>query len=83
MEGSFIPVYNKLVRDLIPQIIEQAGKHASTEILNDDDYITELRSKLGEELQEYLEAENDQEFRRIGRYIRADPCFNKHAWSFC
>lgn len=61
MEGSFIPVYNKLVRDLIPQIIEQAGKHASTEILNDDDYITELRSKLGEELQEYLEAENDQD----------------------
>lgn len=56
-----MPTYNKLVRDLIPNVIEQSGKHYSTTILSDDDYIKELNKKLQEEVDEYLEAEQNQE----------------------
>lgn len=47
-------VYDKLVRDKIPQIIEAAGKTAECVILSDDDYQKALDKKLGEELEEYL-----------------------------
>jgi len=40
-----MPVYNKLVRDKIPQIIEQAGKTFATRILGDDEYRKELEKK--------------------------------------
>lgn len=40
-----MPVYNKLVRDKIPQIIEQTGKTFTTRILEDDEYRKELRKK--------------------------------------
>ncbi|RCW77028.1 nucleoside triphosphate pyrophosphohydrolase [Saliterribacillus persicus] len=56
-----MPTYNKLVRDFIPQIIEKAGKQYSTKVLDTDDYKAALRTKLGEEIEEYLSAENDQE----------------------
>lgn len=35
MEGNR-PIYNKLVRDRIPQVIESDGKKCSTRILEDD-----------------------------------------------
>lgn len=56
-----MPVYNKLVRDLIPEIIEKDGKNCSTRILNDEDYAKELKKKMYEELEEYMEAENNEE----------------------
>lgn len=56
-----MPTYNKLVRDRIPQIIEKKNKFVTTRILNDVEYVSELKNKLGEEVQEYLAAENDQE----------------------
>ena len=56
-----MPIYNKLVRDKIPQIIKASGKSPTTKILNEKEYITELRKKSQEELQEYLTAETDQE----------------------
>ena len=46
-------IYNKLIRDNIPEIIESKGKKASIEILNDTDYILKLNEKLQEELDEY------------------------------
>ena len=45
--------HNKLVRDKIPEIIEKAGKKAYTHILSEEEYITELDKKLGEECAEY------------------------------
>lgn len=51
-------VYNKLVRDKIPEIIEAAGKTACVETLSDSDYQKAVDQKLSEELQEYL-AEGD------------------------
>ncbi|SEH83584.1 Predicted house-cleaning noncanonical NTP pyrophosphatase, all-alpha NTP-PPase (MazG) superfamily [Halobacillus karajensis] len=54
-----MPTYNKLVRNLIPQIIEKQGKALETQILSDEEYHKELRTKLQEEVNEYLEAESD------------------------
>ena len=48
-----MPIYNKLVRDMIPEIIKNSGKVAHIHILSEDEYITELDKKLGEEFAEY------------------------------
>jgi predicted house-cleaning noncanonical NTP pyrophosphatase (MazG superfamily) len=56
-----MPVYNKLVRDRIPQVIEGTGKQYSTRILDEEDYIKELKNKSFEELNEYVNAKNDKE----------------------
>ncbi len=46
-------IYNKLVRDRIPEIIEADGKKANLETMNDADYLVALNNKLQEELDEY------------------------------
>lgn len=56
-----MPVYNKLVRDRIPEIIENDGKQCTTKILDEETYIVELKKKVHEELQEYEEATSDEE----------------------
>jgi predicted house-cleaning noncanonical NTP pyrophosphatase (MazG superfamily) len=56
-----MPVYNKLVRDRIPEIIESTGKKFTTRILNNEEYITELKTKSFEELQEYVATENNED----------------------
>ncbi|SEN01198.1 Predicted house-cleaning noncanonical NTP pyrophosphatase, all-alpha NTP-PPase (MazG) superfamily [Mesobacillus persicus] len=56
-----MPVYNKLVRDRIPEIIEKTGKKFSTKILENDEYITELRKKAYEELDEYMNTNNKED----------------------
>jgi predicted house-cleaning noncanonical NTP pyrophosphatase (MazG superfamily) len=55
-------VYNKLIRDKIPQIIESKGKRAEVRVMESDEYTKMLNVKLQEELDEYKEAtdENDQ-----------------------
>lgn len=55
-----MPVYNKLVRDKIPKIIENSGKRCSTEMLDDENYVRALREKLHEEVAEYSEATTDE-----------------------
>lgn len=56
-----MPVYNKLVRDRIPEIIESNGKKFTTRILSDLEYITELKNKSFEELEEYRDASTREE----------------------
>lgn len=56
-----MPIHNKLVRDHIPNIIEKTGKKFSTKILSNDEYITELRKKAYEELEEYINTNNKEE----------------------
>lgn len=53
-----MPVYNKLVRDKIPDIIEKAGKKYQTRILSNEEYIKALQEKGFEELEEYVEAKD-------------------------
>ena len=64
-------IFNKLVRDKIPDIILKDHCLPSTRILNDDEYIKELNKKLMEEVNEYLEAENIEEMVDILEVIRA------------
>lgn len=54
-------VYNKLVRDKIPDIIIADNCTPITRILNDDEYLSELNTKLKEELNEYLESGSVEE----------------------
>ena len=63
-------IYNKLVRDRIPEIILKDNELPSTRILNDEEYIQELNKKLQEEVNEYLEAENIEEMVDILEVIR-------------
>ena len=54
-------IYNKLVRDKIPEIIEASGKTCETEILSDEEYLQMLDKKLDEELTEYHQEQNIEE----------------------
>jgi len=56
-----MPVYNKLVRDKIPQIIGAEGKAFRSRILGEEEYRTELQTKLREESSEYFQANNPQD----------------------
>ncbi|MFZ3591621.1 phosphoribosyl-ATP pyrophosphohydrolase [Bacillus sp. DJP31] len=56
-----MPIYNKLVRDKIPQVIEKTGKVFKTSILSNEQYIIELQKKAFEELEEYIHAGNHEE----------------------
>lgn len=56
-----MPVYNKLVRDLIPQVIQGSGKECRTRILDEEEYKQELIIKLKEESEEYFTAQNSKE----------------------
>ena len=49
-------IYNKLVRDNIPNIIEKNGETPVTRILSNEEYKSELEKKLYEEYNEVLEA---------------------------
>lgn len=55
-----MPTYNKLVRDRIPEIIENNRKTSITRILDEREYIEEIGKKIEEELTEYLEAEEKE-----------------------
>lgn len=49
-------IYNKLVRDNIPQIIESKGETPVIKTLDDVEYKSELEKKLYEEYKEVIEA---------------------------
>lgn len=54
-------IYNKLVRDNIPEIIRNSGKECDVEILSDERYLQMLDAKLDEELEEYHKEQNLEE----------------------
>ncbi|MDP2909760.1 MAG: nucleoside triphosphate pyrophosphohydrolase, partial [bacterium] len=51
-KGRNMEVYNKLVRDKIPEIIAQDGQKANVRILTNEEYKRELLKKLIEEAEE-------------------------------
>jgi len=57
--------YNKLVRNLIPQVIEISGKRFDTHIAKNDEYKKLLEAKLLEEVNEYLEDNNLEELADV------------------
>lgn len=62
-------VYNKLVRDKIPEIIKSKGEKPKTRILDNEEYRKELNKKLQEEMKEYLEDNNVEELADLVEVI--------------
>lgn len=58
-------VYNKLVRDLIPEVIKKSGKECDIEIANMEQRRVLLEAKLMEEVNEYLEDKNLEELADV------------------
>lgn len=54
-------VYNKLVRDNIPEIIKNDNEQPITRILTDEEYKIELERKLFEEYNEVINSKNKEE----------------------
>jgi predicted house-cleaning noncanonical NTP pyrophosphatase (MazG superfamily) len=66
-----VKIYNKLVRDRIPEIIENSGAECKIKILSDDEYLKMIDAKLDEELLEYHKDENIEELADILEVVRA------------
>lgn len=64
-------VFNKLVRDKIPQIIEASGKTPVTRILEQDAYLDCLEKKLDEEVREFHESKESEELADILEVVYA------------
>lgn len=64
-------IYNKLVRDRIPEIIESDGRKCTTEILSDDRWLQMLDAKLDEELSEYQASKSLEELADLLEVMRA------------
>lgn len=56
-----MPVYNKLVRDKIPQIIEASGKTCTTRNLAPREHLGEIKNKMQEEVLEFQQAANEKD----------------------
>ena len=64
-------IYEKLVRDKIPEIIEMSGKQCEVEILSDEKYLEMIDKKLDEELAEYHKNRNIEELADLLEVIYA------------
>lgn len=59
--GITMLMNHKLVRDRIPEMIQNSGKKCKTKILDNETFIIELKKKFDEELLEYKNAKTDKE----------------------
>ena len=57
--------YDKLVRDLIPEIIETSGKTATIEVVNNEVAFDYLLKKLDEEVSEFKTDQNLEELADV------------------
>ena len=64
-------IYNKLVRDKIPNIIKAKGETPVVRILDEVEYKNELEKKLYEEYKEVIEATGDDRVADMLEVIRA------------
>jgi len=64
-------LYNKLVRDKIPEIIKTGGENPIVTVLDKTEYIEALNKKLIEEVNEYQESKDIEELADILEVICA------------
>lgn len=64
-------VFNKLVRDNIPDICKNNGQTPKYEVLDDKKYKFELKKKLKEETGEFLFSDNIEELADIVEVVEA------------
>ena len=58
-------LYNKLVRDDVPQIIKESGRKCKTRNLSDDEYQEALLNKIIEEVEEFRVSGAEEELADI------------------
>ena len=80
MTPKSLKVYNKLVRDRIPEIIDKDGKRCVCETLLQDQYITMLDAKLNEELAEYQESKSLEELADLLEVMGAVVKARGYTW---
>ncbi|MDM8526778.1 nucleoside triphosphate pyrophosphohydrolase [Anaerolineales bacterium HSG24] len=66
-----MPKYNKLIRDLIPDLIAAHGNQAQIQVLEEAAYVTALRQKLYEEVAEFDESGEVEELADILEVVYA------------
>lgn len=71
MQTDTIKIFNKLVRDKIPDIITRKSGKAVTRILPQEEYMLALYDKLQEEMAEFLQDPNAEELADILEVIYA------------
>lgn len=64
-------VFNKLIRDKIPEIIESKGGKAQMRVLTDEEYPLYLEAKLDEEVGEYHRDHTPEELADILEVVYA------------
>lgn len=58
-------IYNKAIRDKIPEIIQKDGYSSNVKTLSDEEFLVELEKKLSEEVTEYQNDKNPEELADI------------------
>ncbi|MDR1486338.1 MAG: nucleoside triphosphate pyrophosphohydrolase [Planctomycetaceae bacterium] len=64
-------IYNKLIRDKIPEVIEKSGKSSKIRILNKSEYPQALKDKLLEEVNEFIGDDTVEELADIAEVLLA------------
>ena len=57
--------YNKLVRDRIPQLIEESGRSYPSRVLKKEEYFDALIDKIIEEIEEFRNSGNEEEIADV------------------
>lgn len=73
-------IYNKLVRDKIPEIICADGKACLCETLSTEEYLRCLDEKLNEELAEYQESKSLEELADLLEVMMAVVKARGYTW---
>ena len=63
--------YPKLVRDKVPELIEETGAKPITHIAKDEEYLQFLKIKLREEVEEFIAANNVEELSDVLEVVDA------------